>query len=100
VHGREGGCKAVGWRWRAVKPYIREKNVNYRVVLGTDDMAGRYGGIEPPPTTLLIDPDGRIAAAHVAFAGKSIYEQQIGKLLGRRNRLTHYLVPLTQTAFG
>jgi peroxiredoxin len=68
--------------WQAVKPYIREKSVNYRVVLGTDEVARRYGGIESLPTTLLIDRDGRIAAEHVGLVGKSTYEEQIGKLLG------------------
>jgi cytochrome c biogenesis protein CcmG/thiol:disulfide interchange protein DsbE len=68
--------------WQAVRPYMREKNVNYRVVLGTDEVARRYGGIESLPTTLLIDRNGRIAAEHVGLVGKSIYEQQIGKLLG------------------
>lgn len=68
--------------WQAVKPYIHEKNVNYRVVLGTDEIARRYGGIASLPTTLLIDRDGRIAAEHVGLVGKSTYEQQIGKLLG------------------
>jgi peroxiredoxin len=68
--------------WQAVKPYIREKSVNYRVVLGTDAIAKSYGGIESLPTTLLIDRDGRIAAEHVGLVGKSTYEQQIGKLLG------------------
>lgn len=67
--------------WGAVEPYIREKKVNYRVVLGADEVAKRYGGIESLPTTLLIDRNGRIAAEHVGLVGKSIYEQQVGKLL-------------------
>src|SRR5262245_14103451 len=67
--------------WQAVKPYMREKNVNYRVVLGTDEIATRHGGIESLPTTFLIDRDGRIAAKHVGLVGKGTYEQQIVKLL-------------------
>jgi hypothetical protein len=43
--------------WRAVKPYVREKKMNYRVVLGTDKVATRYGGIDALPTTLLIESE-------------------------------------------
>jgi cytochrome c biogenesis protein CcmG/thiol:disulfide interchange protein DsbE len=67
--------------WRAVKPYLREKAVNYRVVLGDGPVARMYGGVESLPTTFLIDREGRIAAEHVGLAGKSTYEGQILKLL-------------------
>jgi peroxiredoxin len=67
--------------WRAVKPFLREKPVNYRVVLGDRPVARVYGGVDSLPTTFLIDREGRIAAEHVGLAGKSTYERQILKLL-------------------
>ena len=67
--------------WRAVKPFLREKAVNYRVVLGDGPVAKMYGGVESLPTTFLIDREGRIAAEHVGLAGKSTYEGQILGLL-------------------
>src|SRR5580704_6778196 len=72
--------------WRAVKPYLREKAVNYPVVLGDGPVARMYGGVESLPTTFLIDRDGRIAAEHVGLAGKSTYEGQILKLLNSGNQ--------------
>jgi hypothetical protein len=32
--------------WNAVKPYIDAHAVNYRVVVGNDDIAQLYGGLE------------------------------------------------------
>src|ERR1700743_3023561 len=46
--------------WRAWKPFLREKAVNYRVVLGDGPVARMYGGVESLPTTFLIDREGRI----------------------------------------
>ena len=67
--------------WRAVKPFLREKAVNYRVVLGDGPVARMYDGVESLPTTFLIDREGRIAAERVGLAGKSTYEGQILRLL-------------------
>jgi peroxiredoxin len=67
--------------WRAVKPFLREKAVNYPVLLGDGPVAQMYGGVESLPTTFVIDREGRIAAEHVGLAGKSTYEREILKLL-------------------
>ena len=61
--------------------YLRDKAVNYRVVLGDSPVARMYGGVESLPTAFLIDREGWIAAEHVGLAGKSTYEGQILKLL-------------------
>jgi hypothetical protein len=42
--------------WQAVKLFLREKAVNYPVVLGDGSVAQVYGGVESLPTTFLIDP--------------------------------------------
>jgi peroxiredoxin len=69
--------------WAAVKPYVEQKKVNYRVVVDDGDMAKRFGGVESLPTTLLIDRDGKIAAEHVGLISKSAYQDQIEQLLGK-----------------
>src|SRR2546427_8267264 len=38
--------------WKSVKPYMEEKKMNYRVVVGDDNVAKLYGGVESLPTTL------------------------------------------------
>ena len=67
--------------WEAVKPYISEKKINYRVVLGDDSVGNLYGGIASLPTTFLIDRDGAVAATHVGLVGKNDYKSEIEKLI-------------------
>jgi cytochrome c biogenesis protein CcmG/thiol:disulfide interchange protein DsbE len=71
--------------WKAVKPYIEEKKMNYRVVVGDDALAQKYGGVDSLPTTFVIDRDGKIATSHMGLVGKSTYEKEIVQLLGRVN---------------
>jgi cytochrome c biogenesis protein CcmG/thiol:disulfide interchange protein DsbE len=67
--------------WSAVKPFLKELSVNYRVVLGDDKTADQYGGVDALPTTFLIDRDGRIASAHVGLTGRREFEDAIEQLL-------------------
>ena len=67
--------------WEAVKPYLAEAKVNYRVIMGNDTVAGLYGGVESLPTTFVLDQDGRIASTHVGLVSKSDYENEILQLL-------------------
>jgi cytochrome c biogenesis protein CcmG/thiol:disulfide interchange protein DsbE len=67
--------------WQAVKPFAEKMKMNYRVVLGNDQTADLYGGIEALPTTILIDRDGKIAGTHVGLAGKQDFQDAIEKLL-------------------
>lgn len=67
--------------WKAVKPYIQAKNVDYPVMVGDDNVSMAYGGIESLPTTMLIDKEGRIAVKHVGLCAKNDYEAEIKNLL-------------------
>ena len=67
--------------WEAVKPYIEQHKINYRVVLGNDSVADQYGGVDALPTTFLIDREGRIAAKHQGLVGRSEYQNEIVHLL-------------------
>ena len=66
--------------WSAVKPYIDGRRINYRVMVGNDDVAQLYGATSLP-TTFIIDKSGRIAATHVGLCSKSEYEADIKALL-------------------
>ncbi|MBV9268817.1 MAG: TlpA family protein disulfide reductase [Acidobacteriaceae bacterium] len=68
--------------WKAVKPYLVEHRVNYRVVLGNDSVTQLYGGVDSLPTSFLIDRDGKVAYVHVGLAGKNEYQDEIQNLLG------------------
>lgn len=72
--------------WEVVKPYVAKTKINYRILLGNDDVASKYGGVDSLPTTFIIDQGGRIASKHVGLVSKSEYEDEIVKLLGRGKR--------------
>jgi len=67
--------------WEVVKPFLVELGVNYRVVIGNDQTAQLYGGVDALPTTFLIDQAGKIAAVHVGLAAKKDFEDGIQQLL-------------------
>jgi cytochrome c biogenesis protein CcmG/thiol:disulfide interchange protein DsbE len=66
--------------WSAVKPYIDEHKINYRIMVGNDDVAQSYGA-NSLPTTFIIDKSGRIAATHIGLCSKSEYEADIKAVL-------------------
>jgi peroxiredoxin len=67
--------------WEAVKPFISEYGINYRILMGNGRTAELYGGVEALPTTFLIDREGRIAAIHEGLVSKSRYERDLNQLL-------------------
>ena len=68
--------------WDDVKPYIEERKINYRILMGTDAVGQSYGGVDSLPTTFLIDRSGRIAAVHVGIEkGKNEIRDEIDHLL-------------------
>jgi peroxiredoxin len=70
--------------WEIVKPYLAEKKVNYRVVIGNDTTANLYGGVESLPTSFILDREGRIARVHIGLVSKKEYENDITTLLADR----------------
>ena len=68
--------------WGVVKPYMAERKINYRILLGDDKVAQAYGGVDSLPTSFIIDREGRITSTHVGLVSKSEYENAILKLLG------------------
>jgi len=70
--------------WKAITPFVAEKKINYRIVLGDDMTGDQYGGVEALPTTFVIDRDGRIASVHVGLANRKDFEDAIEKLLDAR----------------
>jgi cytochrome c biogenesis protein CcmG/thiol:disulfide interchange protein DsbE len=68
--------------WGAINPYVRDMKMNYRVLLGNDDVSTAYGGLDSLPTTLLIGRDGGIASVHVGVSmGKEEFKHAIVQLL-------------------
>jgi cytochrome c biogenesis protein CcmG/thiol:disulfide interchange protein DsbE len=67
--------------WEAVKPFLAELGVNYRVVICDDLTAQMYGGVDALPTTFLIDRSGKIAAVHVGLTSRRDIEDGVEQLL-------------------
>jgi hypothetical protein len=73
-----------------VKPYLEQKKINYRVLIGTDELSQLYGVVDPRlgggvdqlPTTMILDRKGRIASVHIGLVAKSTYVGEIENLLG------------------
>jgi peroxiredoxin len=70
--------------WDSVKPYIEEKHINYPVMIGNDEVARLFGGLDSIPLTLIIDRSGRIAAIHAGLCRKDEYESDIKAVLNER----------------
>jgi len=67
--------------WKSVKPYMNDKKINYRVVVGSEEASLMYGGVDSLPTTFVIDRDGKIASVHIGLVSKTTYVEEIAKLL-------------------
>lgn len=67
--------------WEIVKPYVEQQKINYRTLLGTEQVGNLYGGVESLPTSFVIDREGRIAAVHVGLVSKSVYVNDLKDLL-------------------
>ena len=67
--------------WQAVRPFVERVKMNYPVVLGNDQTAAAFGGVEVLPTTFIIDREGRIVASHEGLTSKAEFENAIKELL-------------------
>jgi peroxiredoxin len=69
--------------WSAVRPYVSDHKINYRVLLGNDTIAQLYGGLDSLPTSFVIDKAGRVAfPPHIGLISKNEYVNEIQCLLG------------------
>lgn len=64
-----------------VADFVRQYGINYDVVYGNGEVAQAYGGVRSIPTTFLLDRDGNIVSSKVGLQPKSVWEEEIRKLL-------------------
>lgn len=74
--------------WDAVKPFMADMKVNYRMVLGTEEMAQLYGGVEALPTSYILDRNGKVASVHMGIVSRSVFEEEIRALLAAKTAST------------
>src|SRR6266568_5040927 len=68
--------------WKVVKPFVKKADVPYRIILGDDATAKKYG-IENMPDAFLIDRQGRIAAKYVGLVDKDDVESNVRAMLSQ-----------------
>ncbi len=88
TYGRKGfvvvGVSLDDGGWKVVKPFLAHTKVPYRMLLGDDATAKRYG-IDAMPDTFLIDQQGKIAAAYTGgLVDRNDVEANIRALLAAR----------------
>jgi thiol-disulfide isomerase/thioredoxin len=68
-----------------VKTFIKQQNVNYPMIMVTNELRKKYEiamgqPITGIPTTFVVNRKGEIASVHVGSVSKSVFEQEILKL--------------------
>ena len=67
--------------WELVKPHAEKLKINYKVLLGNEEVAQAYGGVDSLPMSFILDRAGRVASVHTGLVSKSVYEEDIQELL-------------------
>ena len=64
-----------------VQAFAKQNGINYPVLLGTQEITTKYGGIDGIPTTFVIDKQGKIVNRFEGFRPRSVFEGEIKKLI-------------------
>ena len=64
-----------------VQKFVKEHGVTYPVVLGNQQVAAAYDGIDALPTTFIIDREGKVVKGHRGFTEQTKFEADIAPLL-------------------
>ena len=69
--------------WTVVTPFVREKKINYVVVVGDKKLSDLFG-LAGMPMTVLIDRNGNIATKYEGVVNRETCEKQIRTLLAEK----------------
>lgn len=62
---------------KEVKSFARNMQINYPIVMGSDDLAQQVGQVEGLPTTYLYNPEGKIVAYQIGALTQQTIESYI-----------------------
>ena len=74
----------------AVEPFVQKSQfdvdgkkmaMNYPIVLGNDDLAGKFGGLLGLPTSIVISRDGKVVKRYIGLASEDDLDREIKSLL-------------------
>jgi peroxiredoxin len=66
--------------WKAVRPFLAKKKLNYSIVIGNESLAKQYG-LDSMPLSILVDRNGKIADSNSGVVDKNSWEKEIQELL-------------------
>ena len=66
----------------AIAKFIKEEHMQYPVLVNGDSLVGPYGGLDAMPTSVYVDPEGKVVAVQLGITSKEDMEANIKKALG------------------
>ncbi|WP_118838034.1 TlpA family protein disulfide reductase [Salinibacter ruber] len=69
--------------FEAVRPYAEEMGINYPLVVGSNRLTRKYGGVRALPTSFVVGPEGTVQYARPGFLPKAELRRQLKPLLKR-----------------
>ena len=67
---------------KSISDFARKMQLNYPVLLGTEQVAEQYGGLEGLPTSFFVDRSGKVVDVLIGIDSESRLEDSIKKSLG------------------
>ncbi len=64
-----------------VKAFNKRYKINYPILMADSQVSRAYGNIRSIPTTFVIDPSGNFQKMYVGYRSKSVFEEDLKKLL-------------------
>ena len=69
--------------FESVQPYAEEMGINYPLVVGSDRLTRKYGGVRALPTSFVVGPKGTVQYARPGFLPEAELRRQLQPLLKR-----------------
>jgi len=92
MYGRQGfvvvGISMDDDGWKSVRPWLKEKKVNYPIIIGNRKLADQYK-LVGMPLTALVDRQGRIAELRPGLVDRAGVQQKIKTLLEEPMDIAH-----------
>ena len=66
----------------AIAKFVKEYHMQYPVLVNGDSLASAYGGLDAMPTSVYVNPQGKVVAMQLGITSKDDMEVNIKKTLG------------------
>lgn len=66
----------------AIAKFVKDEHMQYPVLINGDSLATQYGGLDAMPTSVYVNPEGKVVAVQLGITSKADMETNINKTLG------------------